>query len=83
MVSLMYIAKPNLNNTMHVKEFDTANEAVKYLNSFLPTGRDDEMPSFRDEDYFLIGKLYRKDGSTEWIDSKHKKGRPKNKKKGT
>ena len=79
----MYIAKPNLNNTMHVKEFDSANEAVKYLNSFLPTGRDDEMPSFRDEDYFLIGKLYRKDCSTEWIDSMHMKGRPKNKKNGT
>jgi hypothetical protein len=41
------------------------------------------MPSFRDEDYFLIGKLYRKDGSTEWIDSKHKKGRPTTKNKGT
>ena len=80
----MFIAKPNLNNTINLKEFATAKEAVAYLNSFLPTGRDrdDEeacLPVLQDEDYFLIGKLYRKDGSTEWIDNKHKKGRPKKK----
>ena len=65
----------------------TAKEAVKYLNSFLPTGRDrdDEeagLPVLQDEDYFLIGKLYRKDGNTDWIDNRHVKGR-KTKKKGT
>ena len=78
----MFIAKPNLNNTNHIKEFATAKEAVQYLDSFLPTSRDEEMPRFQEEDYFLIGKLYRKDGNTDWIDNKHKPGRPRTKKKG-
>ena len=76
----MFIAKPHLNNNNNIKEFATAKEAVQYLDSFLPTNRMDEMPRFQDEDYFLIGKLYRKDGSTDWIDNKHKAGRPKTKK---
>jgi len=57
------IAKPYINNNKEIKEFTDKKKAVLYLNSFLL----DTMPTMTAEDYFLIGKLYAKDGSTDWI----------------
>lgn len=70
---MIFVAKPLLNNNKGLQEFATIQEAVDYLNSFLP----DDYPIMQAEDYFLIGKLYEKNG--EWtIDTEPKKpGRPK------
>ena len=60
---MIWIAKPNMNNTLHSKEFPTAKEAVAYLEAY--TGV--EMPYERNRktkeivyDWQLIGKLYKK-----------------------
>lgn len=57
-----WTAKPNLNNTMHSKQFATAKEAVAYLEAY--TGV--EMPYERNRktkeivyDWQLIGKLFK------------------------
>lgn len=70
---MIFVAKPLLNNNKGIQEFPTLQDAVKYLNSFLP----DDYPIMQGEDYFLIGKLYEKNG--EWlVDTNPKKpGRPK------
>ena len=70
-----YIAKPNILNSLHKKEFSEIRTAVKYLNSFLT----DDMPVLYAEDAYLIGKLYAADGSTTWIEPKEKRkpGRPR------
>jgi len=59
----MYVAKPYLNNNTAVREFETAKEAVKYLEEF--TGI--EMAYERNRktgeityDWELIGKLFEK-----------------------
>jgi hypothetical protein len=59
----MYIAKPNLNNTLNLKEFPTKREAAEYLEKY--TGI--EMAYDRNKktkqiiyDWELIGKLYKK-----------------------
>jgi hypothetical protein len=57
------IAKPYINNNKDIKEFTDKKKAVLYLNSYLL----DTMPTMTAEDYFLIGKLYAKDGTTDWI----------------
>ena len=57
----MWIAKPNLNNKLNVKKFETAKEAVKYLEQI--TGI--EMAYDRNRktkeikyDWEIIGKLW-------------------------
>ena len=67
-----YIAKPLINNNKGIQEFDTIKKAVTYLNSFLL----DDMPTLHADDYFLIGKLYADDGSTDWLTPVQKVGRP-------
>ena len=57
------IAKPYINNNKDIKEFTNIKKAVQYLNSYLL----DTMPTMTAEDYYLIGKLYAKDGTTDWI----------------
>jgi hypothetical protein len=61
----MFIAKPNLNNMLHAKEFATKKEAVAYLEEY--TGI--EMAYERNRktkeityDWELIGKLFPKKG---------------------
>lgn len=69
---MKYIAKPRLANSIGQKEFDTALEAVKYLNQMLSSEGVDEkfdyvyiQPSTSErnlkeaiEDYMNIGKLF-------------------------
>jgi len=61
----MWVAKPNLNNTLHMKEFPTAKEAVAYLEEY--TGI--EMAYDRNRktkeityDWEIIEKLFQKKG---------------------
>jgi hypothetical protein len=60
---MTWIAKPNLSNSMHLKEFATAKEGVAYLEAY--TGV--EMPYERNRktkeivyDWQPIGKLFKK-----------------------
>jgi len=69
---MKYVAKPRLANSIGQKEFDTALEAVKYLNQMLSSEGVDEkfdyvysQPSTSPkklketvEDYMNIGKLF-------------------------
>lgn len=70
---LVFIGKPNNNNMLHAKEFDTPKKAVDYINSLLP----DTMPTIPLEDAFLIGKVYEKSGDVSWLAQKKPVGRPK------
>jgi len=69
----IFITKPYINNNKAISEFTDIKKAVAYLNSFLT----DEMPVLAADDYYLIGKLYAKDGSVDWITPKGKVGRPR------
>ena len=70
---LIFIGKPNINNMLHAKEFDTPKKALDYINSLLP----DTYPTIPLEDAFLIGKVYEKSGNTDWLAKKKPIGRPK------
>jgi len=69
----VFLAKPYINNNKDLTEFTDIKKAVLFLNSYLT----DEMPVLAADDYFLIGKLFAKDGSTDWVTPKGKVGRPR------
>jgi len=69
----IFITKPYINNNKDLTEFTDLKKAVLFLNSYLT----DEMPTMAADDYFLVGKLYAKDGNTDWIAKKGKVGRPR------
>ena len=71
--NLIFVGKPNVNNMLHAKEFDTPKKAVDYINSLLP----DSYPVIPLEDAYLIGKVYEKSGDTSWLTKKKPIGRPK------
>ena len=59
----MYIAQPNLNNKLNVKEFENKKEAVAYLEKFTGIEMAYERNSKTKEityDWEIIGKLYAK-----------------------
>lgn len=59
----MYIAQPNLNNKLNVKEFQNKKEAVDYLEKFTGIEMAYERNSKTKEityDWEIIGKLYAK-----------------------
>lgn len=51
----MFTAKPNMNNTKGIKRFETAKEAVNYLNLY--TKIENYGALLTAEDWNLIGKL--------------------------
>ena len=56
----MFLAKPNLNNSLHSKQFNTKTEAVKYLEDVTGYKLDhtiDKKTKERIYDWELIGKL--------------------------
>ena len=65
----MFIAKPNLNNTMGTTEFSTEKEAIEYLEKYTGIEMDFEVRRKKDKltgktkvvsrtsDWYLIGKL--------------------------
>ena len=65
----MFIAKPNLNNTMGTVEFPTEKEAIEYLEKYTGVEMDFEVVRRKDKltgkskvvsrtsDWYLIGKL--------------------------
>jgi hypothetical protein len=65
----MFIAKPNLNNTMGTTEFPTEKEAIEYLEKYTGVEMDFEVRRKKDKltgkskvvsrtsDWYLLGKL--------------------------
>ena len=56
----MYMAKPNLNNSLHSKTFATKKEAVKYLEEVTGYKMDfevDRKTKVKTYDWELVGKL--------------------------
>ena len=59
---MMYVAKPNLNNMTHSKEFETKKECVEYLQEYTGVIMGWERNKKTKEiiyDWELIGKLYK------------------------
>jgi hypothetical protein len=59
----MWIAKPNLNNSLFLKEFATAKEGAEYLEAHTGIEMDYERNRKTKEivyDWEIIGKLFRK-----------------------
>ena len=57
---VMFLAKPNLNNTLHSKTFETKKEAVKYLEDVTGFKMDfevDRKTKIKTYDWELVGKL--------------------------
>jgi hypothetical protein len=60
---MTYIAKPYLNKDLGIKEFDSMEKAVNYLEEFTGYKMDyvvDRKTKAKKYDWELIGKLYRK-----------------------
>lgn len=53
-VKEIFVAKPYLNNSLHMKEFDSKKKAIKYLEEFTEF----KMPAVEWE---MIGKLFVKE----------------------
>jgi hypothetical protein len=70
----MFIAKPNLNNTMGTAEFPTEKEAIEYLEKYTGIEMDFEVVRRKDKttgktkvisrtsDWYLLGKLTKTNG---------------------
>lgn len=69
----MFIAKPRVSNFIDSKTFETAKEAVKYLNDINVADEENKdwfIPKLKFEDWALIGKILKvnSDGSYSYIE---------------